>query len=74
MIALTLSPEIEGRLDALATKTGRSKASFLEEAIVEYMGDLEDVYLAEQELIDIREGRSSAKPLSEVMKQYGLGN
>jgi len=74
MIAINLSPEIEKRLEQLEKATGRTKTSFLEEAITEYLGDLEDLYLAEQELTDIKEGRSSTKPLSEVMKRYGLGN
>jgi RHH-type rel operon transcriptional repressor/antitoxin RelB len=74
MIAINLSPEIEKRLDQLEKATGRTKASFLEEAIIEYLEDLEDAHLAEQELNDIREGRSATHPLSEVMKRYGLGN
>ena len=74
MIALNLPPEIETRLDELEKATGRTKSSFLEEAILEYLGDLEDLYLAEQELKDIKEGRSSTQPLSQVMKRYGLEN
>jgi RHH-type rel operon transcriptional repressor/antitoxin RelB len=74
MIALNLPREIEDRLDTLAATTGRSKVSFLEEAIVEYLGDLEDLYLAEQELQNIKSGASETKPLSAVMKQYGLEN
>ena len=74
MIALNLPPEIETRLDELEKASGRTKSSFLEEAILEYLGDLEDLYLAEQELKDIKEGRSSTQPLSQVMKRYGLEN
>jgi RHH-type rel operon transcriptional repressor/antitoxin RelB len=74
VIDLNLPPEIEKRLDQLEKATGRTKASFLEEAIVEHLGDLEDLYLAERELKDIQEGRSATQPLSEVMKRYGLGN
>lgn len=74
MIAITLPPEIEKRLDQLEKATGRAKMSLVEEAIIEYLGDLEDLYLAEEELRNIREGRSSTTPLSEVMKRYGLGH
>lgn len=74
MIAINLPPEIEKRLEQLEKSTGRTKASFLEEAIMEYLGDLEDLYLAEQELKDIKEGRSFTQPLAEVMKRYGLGS
>ncbi len=42
MVAIDLPDEIEQRLDALAKATGRTKESYLQEAIVEYLGDLED--------------------------------
>ena len=34
--------------------------------------NLEDLYLAEKRLIDLRAGKSDTIPLAEVMKQYGL--
>ena len=42
------------------------------EAIREHLGDLEDLYLAEQRLIDLRAGKSRTVPLDEVMKRYGM--
>ena len=39
MLAIELPDDIEQRLDALAKATGRSKESYLQEAIVEYIGD-----------------------------------
>jgi RHH-type rel operon transcriptional repressor/antitoxin RelB len=54
MLAIELPEDVEQRLDALAKATGRSGESYLREAIVEYLGDLEDFYLAEQRLADIR--------------------
>ncbi|MDB5551546.1 MAG: TraY protein [Rhizobium sp.] len=74
MIALNLPPELEKRLDAIEKATGRSKNSVLEEAIAEYVGDIEDLYLAEQESVAIKEGRSTTRPLVDIMKQYGLDN
>jgi RHH-type transcriptional regulator, rel operon repressor / antitoxin RelB len=74
MIALNLPPELEKRLDAIVKATGRSKNSVLEEAVAEYVGDIEDLYLAEQESVAIKEGRSTTKPLADIMKQYGLDN
>ena len=74
MIAINLPPELEKRLDALEKATGRSKTAVLEEAIAEYIGDLEDLYLAENEAQNIIEGRSSTRPLAEIMKKHGLGN
>ena len=42
------------------------------EAIIEHINDLEDIYLTEQRMHDIRSGKTPAIPLSEVMKKYGL--
>jgi RHH-type rel operon transcriptional repressor/antitoxin RelB len=72
MLAIRLPEDIENRLDALAKATGRSKTFYAREAILEHLDDLEDVYLAEQRLIDIRAGRTKTIPLDDVMKQYGL--
>lgn len=72
MLAIRLPVEIENRLDALAKATGRNKTYYAREAILEHLDDLEDVYLAEQRLIDIRSGKTQTIPLEEVMKRYGL--
>ncbi len=72
MLAIRLPPDIEDRLNALAQATGRSKSFYVREAILEHLDDLEDVYLAEKRLEDIRAGRSRTVPLEEVMKEYGL--
>lgn len=72
MLALRLPPDIESRLDALAKRTGRSKSFYAREAILEHIGDLEDIYVAEQRLADLRAGRSDAVPLTDLMKRYGL--
>jgi len=72
MLAVRLPPEIEQRLDALAARTGRSKSYYVREALVEHIADLEDLYLAEQRLIDNRAGKSDSVTLDEVMKAFGL--
>ena len=72
MLAIQLPAEIEKRLDALAKATGRTKSFFAREAILEHLTDLEDLYLAEQRLTDIRSGKTKTAPLEEVMKQYGM--
>lgn len=73
-ISIRLPEDIESRLDALAKRTGRSKTYYMREAILEYLDDLEDLYLAEKRLEDIRAGRSQTVPLEEVMKRYGVEN
>jgi RHH-type rel operon transcriptional repressor/antitoxin RelB len=70
MLAIRLPPEIEQRLDALARETGRTKTTLAREAILEYIADLEDYYLAEARA---RQNRKTI-PLDEVERQLGLGD
>ncbi|MBF0138624.1 MAG: DUF6290 family protein [Magnetococcus sp. DMHC-1] len=70
MLAIRLPAEVEKRLDALARATGRTKTFYAREAILEYLDDLEDIYLAEQRLLDLRAGKTQAVSLEEVMKRY----
>lgn len=72
MLAIRLPAEVETRLEALAQATGRTKTFYAREAILEHLDDLEDLYLAEQRLIDIRAGKTQTVPLEEVMKRYGM--
>jgi RHH-type rel operon transcriptional repressor/antitoxin RelB len=72
MLAIRLPVDIETRLEALAKATGRSKTFYARQAILEHLEDLEDLYLAEQRLIDIRAGKSKTIPLDDVMKAYDL--
>jgi len=46
MLAIRLPEDIEGRLTALAAKTGRTKTFYAREAILEHLDDMEDKYLA----------------------------
>jgi len=46
MLAIRLPKDIEERLSRLAKKTNRSKTYFAREAILNYLEDLEDAYLA----------------------------
>lgn len=66
------APEIEERLEKLAKRTGRTKSFYAREAILEYLDDLEDLYLAEKRYDDILKGRSKTVPLEEVVRRYGL--
>jgi RHH-type rel operon transcriptional repressor/antitoxin RelB len=70
MLALRLPAEIEERLEALAKETGRSKSFYAREAIGAHLDELEEVYLAESRLEDLRAGRGGTTPLSDVMDEY----
>ena len=68
MLTVRLPEPIEQRLAALARKTGRTKTTLAREAILEYIEDLEDFYLAEARA---RKNRKPI-PLDDVERQLGL--
>lgn len=72
MLAVRLPPQIEKRLNALARTTGRTKSFYVREAILEHLEDLEDIFLAEKRLEDIRAGRVKTIPLADVERGLGL--
>ncbi len=74
MLAIRLPEDIESRLDFLAKATGRTKTFYAREAILEYLEDLEDLYLSEQRLADIQAGRSKTYTLDEVKSRLGLAD
>lgn len=55
-------------------RTWRSKTFYMIKAIREHLGDLEDLYLAEKRLIEIRAGRSKTYSLDEVERRLGLAD
>ena len=72
MLAIRLPADIENRLDQLAQSTGRTKTFYAREAIMEYLDDLEDIYLAEKRLSDVYAGKSKTFSLDEVRSELGL--
>jgi len=68
MLAIRLPEAIEARLNALAQETGRAKSTLAREAILEYLDDLEDYYLAEARA---RRSRKTI-PLADVERELGL--
>jgi RHH-type rel operon transcriptional repressor/antitoxin RelB len=68
MLAIRLPDNLEERLGALASETGRTKTALAREAIVEYIDDLEDFYLAEARA---RKNRKSIS-LEDVERELGL--
>ena len=74
MLAVNVPKEIESRLDLLAKATGRTKSYYVRELIETHIGDIEDIYLAEKTLENVRAGRSAVYTLDEVEKHLGLDN
>ena len=71
-VSLRLPDDVSRRLQELADRTGRSKTFYMIEAIQEHLDDLEDLYLAERRLTDLRAGKSETVPLDVLMKRYGV--
>lgn len=72
MLAIRLPEDLEKRLDNLAKRTGRTKTFYARQAIEQHLDDLEDLYLAEQRLTEIRAGRTQTVPLEDIMKHYDV--
>lgn len=73
-VSLRLPSDLNQRLSHLAEKTGRSKTFYMLEAIKQHLDDLEDLYLAEQRLQDLRAGRSMTHSLDDVERSLGLAD
>jgi RHH-type transcriptional regulator, rel operon repressor / antitoxin RelB len=71
-MSLRLPADVEDRLTALSTLTGRSKTFYATEAIVEHIDDLEDAHLSAEILARIRAGAEDRIPLSDLLAEYGL--
>ena len=71
-ISITLTPEIEERIERLAAETGLDKNEFLRELVERGIDDMEDYYLAAASLKRVREGKERTYSAAEVRKQLGL--
>ncbi len=70
--SIRIAPEMEQRLDFLATQTGRTKAFYLRELIERGLEDLEDYYLAADVLERVRKGEEEVRSAADVRKSLGL--
>lgn len=66
MLVIQLPQWIEGKLERVAKRTGKSKASLAREAVMSRIEDLEDIYLAEQVLERIPKGEERTLPINRV--------
>lgn len=72
MLAIRLPVEIEERLENLAKATGRTKTFYAREAILKYLNDMEELYIAEQRSINIKSGKTKTIALDKVLKDCDL--
>lgn len=59
MLTVRLPEDVEARLQALATATGRTKSYYARAAIVEKLEEMEDAYLGAAVLERIRRGEET---------------
>ncbi|MGC3874686.1 type II toxin-antitoxin system RelB family antitoxin [Halomonas sp. GXIMD04776] len=70
-------PQARGRLGGWRHRgpgNGLSKSYYAREAILERLEDLEDIYLAEQALEQVRRGEMTTHNLDEVERNLGLAD
>lgn len=71
-VSLRLPEPMAARLASLAQQTGRSKTYYMLEAIARHLDELEDLYLAEQRVIEHRASGEAAVSLAELMREFDV--
>ncbi len=67
-----MKKEHSERLRALSYKTKRSLSFFYNFLLDEYLDELEDIFIADQRLVDWRSGKTKASSWDEVKEKYGV--
>jgi len=70
--SVRFEPDIEARLDALAKRTGRTKAYYLREMAERYLQDMEDYYTAVEISERVRRGEEKVYSSAEIRRELGL--
>ena len=70
--AVRTTQELKNRVDFLAKETHRSSSFYFNLLLEEHLEDLEDIYLSEKVLQDIRSGKEKTYTTEEVCKELGL--
>lgn len=72
VISLRVDDSIYNQLDNLSKKSGIDKAKFLKQALLEFMEDREDYFLAVEALEDLKAGRDKIVSWDEVKKELDI--
>ncbi|MDD2966708.1 MAG: TraY domain-containing protein [Desulfovibrionaceae bacterium] len=72
--SLRLPEDLGKRLNDLSRRTGRSKTFYILEAIREHLEEIEDVYIAEQRIAELRAGHSRIISSGEVEALLRVAN
>ena len=71
-VTFRTTPELKERVNFLAKETRRPTSFYYNLLLEDYLDDLEDIYLSENVLADIRSGKEKTIPADEVYKELGL--
>lgn len=66
------TPEMKNRVKFLAKETRRPTSFYYNLLLEDYLEDLEDIYLSEQVLTEIRSGKQKTYSAGEVFAEAGL--
>ncbi len=69
---VTLEPEVESRLETLATKTGQDKSVLLQMAIENGIDDITDYFTASEVLERVKHGKEKTFTSREMRVELGL--
>ena len=72
MPAVRIPEDLDNRFNTLARRTGRSKNSFVREALLHQLDDIEDYYLGMETLERIRNGEEKLYSSAEARRELGL--
>ncbi|MDI9349278.1 MAG: hypothetical protein QM537_04675 [Candidatus Symbiobacter sp.] len=72
MLMLEVPNHLETRLKAACDYLATDASSFLHEALLEHLEDIEDIHEAEMELLAIEQGQSQVYTLAEIKAKHGL--
>ena len=72
MPAVRIPEDLDTRLNTLARRTGRSRNSFVREALLRQLDDIEDYYLGMETLERIRNGEERVYSATEARRELGL--
>lgn len=71
-LSVRLTPEEESRLDALASRTGRSKTFYVREAIQAHLDELEERYWTDEVVRDYEAAGKQSRSASELWDELGV--
>jgi RHH-type rel operon transcriptional repressor/antitoxin RelB len=72
MLGVRLEASLEKRLDTLAKMTGRTKTYYVQRLIAENIDNLEDIYMAQKNLEEVKSGKQKVLSSDEMWESLGL--